>query len=128
MAKKPALSLVTDRASTGPKPPRSLGKHGTSLWQRVQLEYGVRDVGGVEMLAAACAALDRAERLRTEIDRDGEVIRARGLVKEHPALRHELANRAFMVKTLRALGLDVEPLRQGPGRPAHGIGWEGDDA
>jgi hypothetical protein len=34
-------------------------------------EYDLQDCGGREMLAQACAALDRAESLRERIDQDG---------------------------------------------------------
>jgi hypothetical protein len=68
--------------------------------------------------------LDRAEALREAIDRDGELLHMRtGNVKEHPALRHELAARAFVAKMLLRLGLDVEPLRPTPGRPPKPGGW-----
>jgi len=50
-----------------------------------------------------------------QIDNDGEVIRARGQIKDHPALKHELAARAFVVRTLSRLGLNFE--RCGHGRP-----------
>jgi hypothetical protein len=86
----------------------------------VLAEYAIEDVGGLMLLQQACSALDRAESLRAEIEADGAIIRTRGTIREHPALRHELANRAFVVKTLQRLGLDVEPLRSGPGRPPSG--------
>jgi hypothetical protein len=44
-------------------------------------------------------------------------------IRDHPALKHELANRSFVSKTLVRLGLDVEPVR-GIGRPGHGLGIE----
>jgi len=69
------------------------------------------------MLALACAALDRVESIREQIERDGEMIRTKNGMRDHPLLRHEAVARSFVVKTLRALGLDVEPLRPGPGRP-----------
>ena len=75
------------------------------------------------MLAQACAGLDRAEALRAQIDADGEVIRGRDGLKDHPALKHELASRAFVVRTLARLGLNFEPLRAGVGRPPP-RGWQ----
>jgi hypothetical protein len=126
MVKKSPLSLVSDRPSIGPKPPRPLGEHGLSLWNRVQSEYGIRDVGGIEMLAAACAAIERAERLRAVIDEEGEVIVVRGIPREHPALKHELAARAFVVRTLARLGLNFEAVKP-VGRPGHGIGYSPDE-
>jgi hypothetical protein len=80
------------------------------------LEYDFQDAAGREMLALGCAALDRAEDCKMQIDRDGAVIRTKAGLKDHPLLRHEAVARAFVVKTLKALNLDVEPLRQ-PGRP-----------
>ena len=111
------LKLITSTPPRPGGPPRPLGKHGLALWKSVTAEYGIEDCGGVEMLAQACAALDRAEACRVLIDRDGEVTRIKGGgMKDHPALKHELANRAFLVRTLGRLGLDVEAIRP-PGRP-----------
>jgi hypothetical protein len=86
-------------------------------------EYAIRDAGGIELLLLACEATDRAARLRGAIDRDGELISSRSGLKEHPGLKAELANRAFVSRTLQRLGLDVEPVRPTIGRPGSGIGW-----
>jgi hypothetical protein len=115
MAKKPPLTLVKP-AGTSPEPPRTLGEAGLALWRRVHDEYDISDVAGLEMLVQCCAALDRAEALRAEIEADGEVLRARGQIKDHPALKHELAARAFVVRTLSRVGLNFEPVRS-VGRP-----------
>jgi hypothetical protein len=55
--------------------------------------------------------------LRDQIDRDGEVIRTKQGLRDHPGLKHELANRSFVVRTLSRLGLDVEAIKP-VGRPA----------
>ena len=124
---KPPLSIVASDAAVI-SPPRPLGPHGASLWQRVQREYMIHDTGGIELLAQACAALDRAENLADAITRDGEVIHSRtGVPKTHPAVKDELACRAFIVKTLERLGLNVEAIKQ-PGRPTKSFGWRGDVA
>ena len=68
------------------------------------------------MLAQACAMLDRAEELREQIDGDGAVVKLKFGLRDHPALKHELAARAFVVRTLARLGLDVEPIGR-VGRP-----------
>lgn len=115
--RKPALKIVKTARTTN-HPPRTLGKVGLGLWTRITNEYDVNDAAGKELLALGCEALDRAEACRAAIDRDGEVQRGgNGFSKEHPALRPELASRAFVAKMLLRLGLDVEPLRSGPGRP-----------
>jgi hypothetical protein len=123
MGKKPPLKLVKPSSVTGSQPSRTLGKAGATLWSAVMTEYDLQDSGGLEMLLQACAALDRAENLRLEIDRDGEVIRTRGTVRDHPALKHELANRAFVVRALSRLGLNFETVKP-VGRPPQPIGWQ----
>jgi hypothetical protein len=108
---KPPLSIVsTETASISP--PRPLGPHGSSLWQRVQREYAVTDCGGVEMLTQICEAVDRLRALRAAIDADGEVIRTRtGVPRAHPALRDEVQLRAFVIRTIEKLGLNFEPIK-----------------
>jgi hypothetical protein len=100
------------------EPPGKLGAVGLSLWHDIVSSYEFSDRGSYETLFQACAAADRAERLRELIDKDGEVIRTKTTgLKDHPALRHEIACRSFVCRTLARLGLDLEPLRSGPGRP-----------
>jgi hypothetical protein len=53
-------------------------------------------------LAQECAAI---------IATDGPVVRTPQGVKDHPLLRHELTARAFVVRTISRLGLDIEPVR-----------------
>jgi hypothetical protein len=118
---KPTLSVV-NRASSGIEPPRKLGEHGMALWNSVQSEYRVDDVGGIELLAQACAALDRIEALAAAIDRDGETVRTKTGVRAHPALRDELAGRAFVCRTLDRLGVTIESVKP-IGRPP--AAWRG---
>jgi hypothetical protein len=119
---KPSLTLI-DPALIGISPPRKLGHHGLSLWNAVQSAYRIEDAGGIEMLAQACAAADRVEALAERIGQDGEVVQTRNGPKAHPALRDELAGRAFIVRTLERLGLNVEVIKP-IGRPS-GAGWRG---
>src|SRR5262245_29996400 len=116
MPEKLSLSLIRADGKTA-APPRTLGEAGLALWRRVNTEYDISDASGVEMLCLACQSLDRAEGLRSEIDRDGAVLVSRGQIRDHPALKHELQARAFVVRTLSRLGLSFEPLRSSPGRP-----------
>ena len=104
-----------------PGPPRKLGTHGLALWRSVHCEYLITDAGGIELLALACQALDRAEECKAAIDNDGAMIKTKDGVREHPLLKGELANRAFVSRCIARLGLDVEALRSGPGRPG---GWQ----
>jgi hypothetical protein len=117
MTKKPNLTIVKPTVSSSPEPPAPLLAAGRKLWDQVHAEYDVSDVAGLALLAQSCQMLDRAEDLAAEIAADGSVLRGRDGIKDHPALKHELAARAFIVRTLDGLGLNTEPLRLGPGRP-----------
>jgi len=122
MAKVPPPLSIVSGAKVGVEPPRPLGRHGHALWQRVQAEYGITDVGGVELLAQVCQAEDRAEQLADVVARDGHTIYTRaGVPKSHPAIRDELACRAFIVRVLERLGLNVEAIKP-PGRPPGNTG------
>jgi hypothetical protein len=121
---KPPFSVVSALPVQIPDPPRPLGIHGRQLWDRTQREYQIVDVGGAELLSQACAAEDTAESLAEAIARDGHVIHSRtGVPRTHPAVKDELACRAFVVRTLERLGLNVEAVKS-PGRPpGGGLGW-----
>jgi hypothetical protein len=117
------LAVVTGSPAAVPAAsPDRLGLHGQALWDRIHAEYRLEDAGGVELLVLACLARDRAAACRAKIDRDGEIIETKGGSRPHPLLKAELAAMAFCAKTLRALGLDVEPLRATGGRPGM---WSG---
>ncbi|MGE4253629.1 MAG: P27 family phage terminase small subunit [Xanthobacteraceae bacterium] len=118
------LSLVTPTHPAA-KPARKLGRYGADLWRAVMRDYAIADSGGLEMLCAACQALDRAESCREQIDKDGEIVRSKSGPREHPLLKAELSNRAFTSRTLARLGLDVEAVKS-VGRPGARVHWEGE--
>ncbi len=118
------LKLVADNPPLTCAPPRPLGQHGMALWRSVVAQYAIEDAAGIEFLVTACQALDRAEALKAQIDADGAVIRTKAGLKDHPGLKHETAARSLCIRTLARLGLDLEPLHGGPGRPA-GPGYGG---
>ena len=117
---KNSLKLLTRPDAKALKPPRSLGQPGANLWGRVTAEYVVEDSGGRELLCLICQCLDRAESLRAQIDREGEIVKVKGVLRDHPALRHELQNRAFIAKGLAKLGLNLETPVRPVGRPVRG--------
>jgi hypothetical protein len=116
-SRKPLLALVDSEATISIQPPFTLGKAGRSLWDRIQSEYDVSDAGGIEMLAQICAAADLAERLQEEIESDGAVVRSRGTVRSHPAVKDLIAARSFVTRGLIKFGLNFEPVRSSGGRP-----------
>ena len=129
MSKRSSPLTLVPPGVTSPAPPRKLGPPGMALWSRVQAEYGIADVGGVETLTQICQALDDVESLTEAVERDGRTIRTRTGVKAHPALRDILAGRAFIVRSIAKLGISLEPIKP-VGRPGVGLGvtWEQLDA
>jgi hypothetical protein len=117
-ASAPNLKVIPASSPVRVEPPRPLGAHGAALWQAITRDYEFSDPGSVEVLCQSCAALDRAEECAREIAKDGQMLRTKTGMREHPLLKHELANRAFTVRALSRLGLDLEPLHDRPGRPS----------
>ena len=118
MAKKPPLTLVPSTSSRN-APPRKLGAPGRELWDSITSEFDISDSGGIAVLMQACLAQDRVVQLADQIAIDGCVVYTKTGPKAHPALRDELAGRAFIVRTLQKLGVNIEAVRP-QGRPP---GW-----
>jgi hypothetical protein len=59
--------------------------------------------------------------LAEQISIDGAVIQTKNGPRAHPALKDELANRAFICRTLERLGLNLEAVKP-VGRPS-GVAW-----
>ena len=126
MAKQATLSIVSPDA-TGGSPPRDLGQHGRKLWdETIQATFGIVDRGGVGLLAQCCGALDLVEALGEAIARDGAIVYGRAGPKAHPAVKDQIAARAFLVRTLEKLGVTGENIKPGPGRPPSAFGWTGE--
>ena len=112
---KPSLTMAGP-ASTVIQPPRKLGPAGRQLWDGIMAEYDIQDRGGLELLCLAAettrprSAAGRADRCR------GRSVRTKNGPKAHPALRDELAGRAFVARTLERLGLNIETVKP-VGRP-----------
>jgi hypothetical protein len=113
------------RTNSTKAPPRKLGTHGQRLWAAVNEEVVLEDSAGVEMLLEACEALDRVQECSIEIKRSGVMLRTKTGARENPLLKIELANRAFVTRTLARLGLDSEPIKT-LGRPPS-RGYDGED-
>jgi hypothetical protein len=119
MAKKPKLELVGSSTANPSAPPSVLGKAGRNLWQSIMSEYDIADSGGLALLEQACAAVDGIAECDVIIARDGHMIRGKFGPREHPLLKNQLAQRAFVCRTLQRLGLNLEPVKS-IGRPG---GW-----
>ena len=121
-SKRPSRLTIVGNAENTPNPPRKLGPAGENLWFRVQREYAIGDVGGVELLMQACLAADRADELAAIIDQDGARSVTKTGPRDHPCLKHELAARAFIVRTLQRLGITDEVIKP-VGHPPRDLGW-----
>ena len=110
----PVLRLVESDVVS---PTRKLHAHGQRLFDQIMGEYDIADASGLEILTQTCEALDRTERLREIIDKQGEVSTSdSGLAKLHPAIAAEMSGRALVLKGLAALGVGLEPVKA-MGRP-----------
>lgn len=105
--------------SSKPKaPPAGLKKAGRRLWSAIQAEYFIDDAGGIAHLTAACRAEDDLQRMRQAVHKDGDVLEDRfGQKVPHPLLAAIRGMEAVRRQALNAMNLDVEPLRDKPGRP-----------
>ena len=113
--KTPRIKLVASNATPSePKP--KFGEAGQSLWKLITDEFDISDAGGIALLEQICHAQDRVEQLAAQIAIDSPVIYIKNVPKAHPALRDELANRAFITRNLQRLGVNVEAIKS-PGRP-----------
>jgi phage terminase small subunit len=100
-----------------PPPPSGYTPEARKLWQAV-LEGWSIDAAAMVLLDAACTALMRIRQAQALIAADGIVSTDRfGQAKPHPAVLVERDSKATLLQSLKALNLDLEPLRDKPGRP-----------
>ena len=100
------------------KPPTHLSTAAKRLWNDIFTEYAIDDAAGMAILRAALESFDRAMAARKVINNDGMTVTGRdGQLRNHPLLTVERDNRAAFLAGLKALCLDLEPLRDSPGRP-----------
>ena len=118
--RKTPLRLVPDTSASRPEPPSHLGADGLALWSGVQHDYQITDPAGLELLRQAAEACDRIASVRRQIDQQGELLVVKGVPRVNPLCAVERDQRAALVRCIRNLNLDLEPLRDRPGRPSAG--------
>ena len=91
------------------------------LWESVSENYDLED-HHLALLSGACVSLDRAEAAAAILDREGLTVETAHGCKAHPCCNIERDARNLFAKYLRQLGLDVEEITRGPGRPPRPIG------
>ncbi len=101
-----------------PLPPPGYTPEARRLWDQV-LEGWDLDPPALVILDSACRALMRARQAQVLVAKKGLIVRDRfGQHKPHPAIAIERDSRHALLRNLRALNLDLEPLHDRPGRPA----------
>jgi phage terminase small subunit len=104
--------------STNQKPPKGLSIAAKRWWCHLQTEFGIEDPGGLVILTAAAEAFDRTKQAEAMVKAEGLTTLDRfGQQKPHPAVNIARDARAQMLTAIKQLRLDIEPLRDGPGRP-----------
>lgn len=104
-----------------PRAPVGLSSAAKRLWRGLVQEYALDDVAALAILTAGLEAYDRAASAKVLLDRDGPTVTDRwDQQKAHPAASVERDSRAAWMAALKQLNLDIEPLRDGPGRPGGG--------
>lgn len=100
------------------RPPAGLSVEAKGRWREVVAEYQIADAAGLQILATYCEAFDRMRGAQRRIKAEGQTFKDRfGQLRSHPLLVVERDARAAMLQALRAMNLDVEPLRDRAGRP-----------
>ena len=95
-----------------PKPPTGLRRYGSALWKTILDEYEIEDAGGLAHLLAACRSEDDIQRIRRQVEADGDLVKDRfGQPREHPLLAACRGAETIRRAALKALNLDLEPLR-----------------
>lgn len=98
--------------------PPGLSVAARGWWKKLIAEYEIADQAGLLLLQTALEAFDRMKQAQKLIKQDGAVVNDRfGQPRAHPAATIERDARAAMLSALKALNLDLEPLRDGAGRP-----------
>jgi len=98
--------------------PKHLSPEAKRIWKEILREYAIDDAAGLRILRTALEAWDRAQGAREVIEQEGmQIVDRFGQSKAHPLLAVERDARAGFLQGMKALNLDIEPLRDGKGRP-----------
>lgn len=92
------------------KVPKSLSTEAKRWWKQIVEGFQIDDPAGLLLLESAMKAFDDMQRAQSIVDREGPIIRDRwGQQKQHPATLVLRDSRNLMLRSLKALNLDVAP-------------------
>jgi phage terminase small subunit len=99
------------KAFEAPPAPAWLQAPELSFWQATVRDY-VIEGPGLAMLEVACGAMQRLREARDVLDREGLTVEGRyaGSVRQHPLVAVERDARTQLLRALRELDLEGEPL------------------
>ena len=111
---KPAIQSL-------PRPPDHLSDEAQGWWTALQQEYDLADPAAQLLLQTACEAFDAMRQAQAAVASHGVTVIGRdNQLKPNPAAAISRDARAQMLAAIKQLNLDLEPLRDGPGRPPQG--------
>jgi P27 family predicted phage terminase small subunit len=109
--------MTKSKTNTPPVPPRLTPEAG-QWWERILTAFDLDDAGLI-LLESALESFDRMRQAQAILAKEGIVYVDRfNQPKQHPATMVERDAKATMLRNIKALGLDLEPLHDKPGRPA----------
>jgi P27 family predicted phage terminase small subunit len=101
-----------------PAAPKHLSREAKGWWKKIVAEWEMDDPS-LMLLESALEAFDRMREAQATLKEEGAIVKDRfGQPKMHPATLIERDSKATILRTMRALHLDIEPLHDAPGRPA----------
>jgi P27 family predicted phage terminase small subunit len=105
------------RLQTGPKAPKNLSDEAKRWWKKIVSGWELDDAGFL-VLENALECFDRMRQAQEMLAKEGLVTNDRfGQQKVHPAVLVERDAKAGLLRALRALNLQIEPLHDTTGRP-----------
>ena len=103
--------------SSTPDPPKTYTAEAKALWREIAGGWAL-DPPAVKILGIACESLMRRREAQAVLAREGLTVLDRFKQrKAHPATTIERDSATTFLAALRALHLDLEPLRDHVGRP-----------
>jgi hypothetical protein len=100
-----------------PRVPTGLSPDSARVWRELMREFELDDAAALLLLTTALEARDRMRAAAEIVAREGLMVEDVHGKRAHPALAIERLARRAMLESLRALNLDIEPLRDRVGRP-----------
>jgi len=94
-----------------------LSSRAEKLKKAILKEYDIIDEAGIAILQTAVEAMDLMRQAQKVVTKDGLTVTGdRGQIKSHPLLSVIRDQRSQFLMALKHLNLDLEPLRDRPGR------------